>query len=232
MQAVQGLRNRVVNDSLTFIGVVVMRKIMLATIAAVTLPAVANAASIVNGSFEDGTNPGTFTTVTVGQTNITGWDVLSGSVDYIGSYWQASDGVRSVDLSGNSIGTLGQTVTGLTAGQSYKVTFDVSRNPDGGTNPRTGVFSANGQTFNFAYSDATNTRANMKWQTVSYTFLATGSTALISFASDATGGCCYGPALDNVRIDAVPEPSSWALMLGGFTLLGAAVRRRPVTAIA
>jgi choice-of-anchor C domain-containing protein len=210
-----------------------MRKTVFAAIVAVALPAAAQAASIVNGSFENGTDPGTFTTVSAGQTNITGWDVLSGSVDYIGTYWQASDGVRSVDLSGNSIGTLGQTVTALTAGQSYKVTFDVSRNPDGGVNPRTGVFSANGQTFNFAYSDATNTRANMKWATVSYTFLATGSSALISFASDSSGGCCFGPALDNVRIDAVPEPASWALMIGGFTLLGATVRRRrPVTVIA
>lgn len=210
-----------------------MRKILITAIVAMAMPAAANAASIVNGSFEDGTNPGSFTTVNAGQTNITGWDVLTGSVDYIGSYWQASDGVRSVDLSGNSIGTLGQTVNGLTSGQSYKVTFDVSRNPDGGSNPRTGVFSANGQNFNFAYTDATNTKENMKWTTVSYTFLATGGTATISFSSDASGGCCFGPALDNVRIDAVPEPASWAMMVGGFTLLGAAVRRRrPVTAIA
>ena len=203
-----------------------MRNVLFALAAIAAVPTAAGAASIANGSFEDGTDPGVFTTVGTGQTNITGWDVLSGSVDYIGSYWQASDGTRSVDLSGNSIGTLGQTVTGLTAGQSYRVTFDVSRNPDGGVNPRTGIFSANGQDFNFAYSDATSNRADMKWATVSYTFLATGATALISFASDASGGCCYGPALDNVRIDAVPEPASWALMLGGFGLLGATIRRR------
>lgn len=203
-----------------------MRKLLISALIAATLPTAANAVVVVNGSFEDGTNPGSFTTVGTGSSAITGWSVLSGSVDYIGTYWQASDGVRSVDLSGNSIGTLGQTLTGLTAGQSYKVTFDVSRNPDGGVNPRTGVFNAGGQTFNFSYSDASSNRANMKWQTVSYSFLATGSTALISFSSDASGGCCFGPALDNVRIAAVPEPASWAMMVGGFVLLGAAMRRR------
>lgn len=208
-----------------------MRK-WIALAAAVALPCAANAASVVNGSFEDGVDPGVFTTVNAGQTNIAGWDVLAGSVDYIGTYWQASDGVRSVDLSGNSIGTLGQTVTGLTPGQSYSVTFDVSRNPDGGVTPRTGTFTANGQSFLFSYSDASSTRANMKWATVSYRFLATGTSALISFSADASGGCCYGPALDNVRIAAVPEPASWAMMVGGFTLLGATMRRRNRPAVA
>ena len=209
-----------------------MRKSLISVILAASLPVAANAATVVNGSFENGTNPGSFTTIGMCSSAITGWSVLSGNVDYIGSYWQASDGVRSVDLSGNSVGTLGQTVTGLTAGQSYKVTFDVSRNPDGGTNPRTGVFKAGGQTFNFSYSDASSNRANMKWQTVSYSFLATGATALISFSSDVSGGCCFGPALDNVRIAAVPEPASWAMMIGGFALLGGALRRRRRTPVA
>ncbi|MFD1613075.1 choice-of-anchor C family protein [Sphingomonas tabacisoli] len=207
-----------------------MRK-LIAFLSAAALPCAAHAATIVNGSFEDGVNPGSFTTVNAGQTNITGWDVLAGSVDYIGSYWQASDGVRSVDLSGNSIGTLGQTITGLTVGQSYAVTFDVSRNPDGGVTPRTGTFTAGGQTFQFAYSDASSNRADMKWATVSYSFTASDTSALISFSADASGGCCYGPAIDNVRIAAVPEPASWAMMLGGFTMLGLATRRRNRTAI-
>jgi choice-of-anchor C domain-containing protein len=209
-----------------------MRKLLISALIAATLPVAANAAAVVNGSFEDGTNPGSFTTVGTGSSAITGWDVLAGSVDYIGTYWQASDGVRSVDLSGNAIGTLGQTVTGLTAGQSYQVSFDVSRNPDGGVTPRTGVFKAGAQTFGFSYTDASSTRANMKWETVSYSFLATGTSALISFSSDASGGCCFGPALDNVSIAAVPEPASWAMMIGGFGLLGAALRRRERTGIA
>lgn len=37
-----------------------------------------------------------------------------------------------------------------------------------------------------------------------------------------------GPILDNFRLDisAVPEPASWALMIGGFALIGLSMRRR------
>lgn len=200
--------------------------------AAALLSCSAAQAQIVNGSFEDGVDPGTFSTVNVGQNNITGWDVTSGSVDYIGSYWQASNGSRSVDLSGVSIGTLAQTISGLTVGQSYRVSFDVSRNPDGGDTPRTGTFTAGAQSFGFSYSNTGNSFADMQWETVSYTFLATAGSSIISFASDASGGCCFGPALDNVRIAAVPEPATWALMITGFGLAGAAVRRRSAAAVA
>ena len=32
--------------------------------------------------------------------------------------------------------------------------------------------------------------------------------------------------IDNVSVTAVPEPASWALMIGGFVMVGAAARRR------
>jgi hypothetical protein len=46
----------------------------------------AHAVSVINGSFELGTDPGSsFATVNAGDsTTITGWTVDSGSVDYIG----------------------------------------------------------------------------------------------------------------------------------------------------
>ena len=41
-----------------------------------------------------------------------------------------------------------------------------------------------------------------------------------------------GPLLDNVALDitssAVPEPATWAMMIGGFALIGGALRRRKV----
>lgn len=32
--------------------------------------------------------------------------------------------------------------------------------------------------------------------------------------------------LDNILVETVPEPASWALMIGGFALAGSAIRRR------
>jgi hypothetical protein len=49
------------------------------------------------------------------------------------------------------------------------------------------------------------------------------------------GASCYGAdvqATFDWKSDPVPEPASWALMIGGFGLTGAALRRRRVAAVA
>lgn len=185
----------------------------------------AQAATILNGGFEIGTDPGVFTTVGVGGTNIANWDVTQGSVDYIGTYWEGQGGSgRSVDLSGNAIGTISQTF-GTTLGQTYKVTFWVSKNPDGGAALRTGSISAGSTIGGFSYTGA-NTRANMMWAQETFLFTATGASTTLSFSSDASGGCCFGPALDSVSIAAVPEPGTWALFILGFGAIGATLRRK------
>jgi len=51
--------------------------------------------------------------------------------------------------------------------------------------------------------------------------------------SAAPQNCCYGPALDNVTVTAVPEPSTWAMMILGFAGVGyMTYRRRKVAALA
>ncbi len=60
---------------------------------------------ITNGSFENGNynaNPN-FMTLGAGATNIDGWTVGSGSIDWILTYWQASNGRFSLDLSGTPV---------------------------------------------------------------------------------------------------------------------------------
>src|SRR5262249_6034885 len=69
----------------------------------------------VNGSFEEGSvDPGAwFSRLGPGSTQITGWQVAGAAVDYTGTLWQASKGVRSVDLDGNvdDAGAVQQTCT-------------------------------------------------------------------------------------------------------------------------
>lgn len=63
-------------------------------------------------------------------------------------------------------------------------------------------------------------------------FAATGAYRYISFnpTSVSVGGtpCCganvYG--LNELRVAVVPEPATWALMIGGFAMTGVALRRR------
>jgi choice-of-anchor C domain-containing protein len=150
--------------------------------------------------------------------------VSAGTIDYIGSYWQAQDGVRSIDLAGNSPGALSQTFA-TTAGQAYRISYWVGRNPDGGLNPRTGFIDVGGGQQQFLYSGSGD-RANMQWQLETFDFVASGAATTLTLAADpATAGQFYGPALDNVAIGGVPEPTAWALMIFGFGLVGSALRR-------
>lgn len=202
---------------------------LVASLALASTAGAASAASIVNGSFELGINPGQFTQLNTGSTAITGWTVSAGTVDYIGTYWSAQDGGRSIDLAGGSPGALSQTFT-TSVGDTYRVTYWIARNPDSGIDPRTGFATVGGSTVQFSYAGSGN-RSNMQWQQEFIDFTATSTSASLTFAADpATANGFFGPALDNVSIatiaGVVPEPSAWALMILGFGVAGAAMRRR------
>ncbi len=215
-----------------------LKKILVgaAFAAATTLGATAaNAVTIINGSFETGVNPGSFTTIGNGDsTSIFGWTVGGLGVDYIGSYWQAADGDRSIDLSGNDKGSISQMLTGLTVGQTYQVMFALAGNPDGGGATKVATVSDDGsQSSVFFFAQGGNDKTNMGWTTQTYTFKATGTTANLVFS--ATANNPYGPALDNVSISAVPEPATWAMMIIGFGGVGSmlrSTRRKQVAAFA
>jgi choice-of-anchor C domain-containing protein len=204
-----------------------MKKLIVAAAFSLGVATAANAQMVTNGSFEVGPDPGgSFITLNAVDNSILGWSVDSGSIDYIGGYWPAQDGTRSIDLAGNSVGSISQLITGTVAGQLYTVNFWASRNPDGGDDLRTGIVSFGGVDMPFAYSSA-NSLSDMMWAPYSFNFLATGSSTSLSFAADGSAGCCYGPALDNVSLDAaVPEPATWAMMLLGFGAIGFGMRRR------
>lgn len=192
---------------------------------AITSPAF-SATLITNGSFELGNTSGAFSTASAGSTDITGWTVDAGSVDYISSYWAASDGVRSIDIAGSAIGALSQSFA-TTAGKSYLVSFDLSSNPDLSAPRDLHVSIDGGAPSIFTHPGATGKdAAGMNWTSQSFTFLAAGPTSTITFTTNGTAQGFFGPALDNVVAAVVPEPAAWALMLAGFGLVGGAMRRR------
>ena len=209
-------------------------RIMIA-LAALATAASAQAAIVANGSFETGTAPGVFTMLSAGSTNVADWTIGTGTVDYIGSYWQASDGVRSIDLNGASMGMISQTLT-LNPGSRYTLTFDLSGNPDGGLgrNPydvEVGLTGVASSAFSYALT-AGNSRSNMLWAGKTLTFTAVNAATTLTFTSLQTSGCCFGPALDNVSVSAVPEASTWSMLIAGFGLVGLGARHRRRTAIA
>jgi len=153
-----------------------------------------------NGSFEVGEDPGIFQVKFAGSTDITDW-TITGSVDYIGTYWEASDGDRSLDLAGNFAGGVSQSMA-TTPGYVYVVSFDMSGNPAGPPAlKRLEVTADGGNSQTYSYTTGTNTLTDMEWERNLYYFTATGTETLIAFNSLTS--LFYGPALDNVELKVV-----------------------------
>lgn len=223
-------------------------KLLLAAAASSALLALASpasAAGFVNGSFENTCvgSPGGFVTLGAGDTCINGWTVGPHSVDLVGGYWQAKDGLNSIDLGGLADGSIFQEFDTVLGGL-YTVKYWVSANPDSPVpDPvKDGLISAiNGTvvssaTFNgFVLGDKTN----MMYLQKSFQFTAQGTKTTLSFASGLydpdtgeiiTADGAYGPVLDMVQVIApVPEPATWAMMLLGFGAVGFGLRKRKAT---
>lgn len=182
----------------------------------VVLSGVAQANLITNGSFEEGDylSSDPFITLGAGSTSISGWTVKSGSVDWIDSYWQASNGSRSLDLAGYYEHGVISTIFATTPGQTYRVQFDMAGNPDRDySKTMVAVSAASAPTVNtlqsyshvvalifapppplpaflpaqtYTFEQTGHTRENMGWQTRYFDFIAeTASTEL--FFGDLTG---------------------------------------------
>ncbi len=190
----------------------------------------ANANLIVNGSFEVGPDPGPALYITLNPeaTAITGWTVTREGIDYKGTFWQASDGVISLDLdSSPGFGGVMQTFA-TTPGVQYLATFDMAGNPYLGLGDPVDKHmrvAAAGQSADYSFDVTGHDFQNMGWETNSWWFTASGSSTTIEFYSlhDEYGGYsgAVGPTLDNVSVSMLvsPEPTTLSLLgLGGFLL--------------
>ncbi len=162
--------------------------------------------AVSHGSFETpflGESNLTVLTFSAGQT-FGGWTVASNTVDLVGTLWQAADGVQSVDMSGTSAGAIYQDVATV-PGQQYYLHFALAGNPSGGQTIKTNQVWWNGSlldtvTFNITGHSVTA----MGWTNLEYLVTATGTTTRVQFVSLNSGD--YGPALDQVILEAVPPP--------------------------
>ena len=200
-----------------------MKKLLILTTFAISIVGQANASIIINGSFEMVANeaqaPKLYGGVAKDSTFITGWTVTRTTLELIGTYWQASDGGRSLDLNGISAAGIAQ-IFSTVPGVSYQVQFDQAANPDGGSRISNLGFQAAGQSADFPFTCVGYNRSSMGWETRTWSFTAIDFTTTLEFYSLDTATPAYGPALDNVIVTAIPEPATLSILaLGSLSLL-------------
>nr|WP_316642761.1 DUF642 domain-containing protein [uncultured Roseateles sp.] len=229
---------------------------LAAALCAALAPSWAQANLLTNGSFEQGSFSGGSYGYPLGQqlgagsTAMTGWTVGAPEVAWAKTgqaNLTAADGDYFVDLTGfcdlafngsgycgggvaaGSYGSVTQQLATV-AGATYRLSFDGGTYGVNSAAP-TLVASAGATAHSYLLpSSAPNTGL---WVSHSFDFMATASSTAITFGgSGGAYGLTYYLGVDHVSVELlslpVPEPASWALMLGGLALLGTASARRMV----
>ena len=155
------------------------------------------------------------------------------------------DGGNFLASEGNNdathINTISQTISDLTPGAQYNVSFDwagaqqyvsQSGQPFSGAQDERWVVSLGSQTL------STPTVQNAShgftgWMSSSLIFTAASAQEVLTFMSDSDSPRGVPPfaLLDGVSVTAVPEPASWALMIVGVGMLGGVARSRRQSAV-
>ncbi len=229
--------------------------------AAIVSPQLAHANLLVNGGLEVTTaqlaaNPGLMypdglihASSSINANALTGWSIGGACIDIVPTaYWQNTQGSYSVDMIGTSgIGIISQTVTGLTPGSAYALTFDFSINPENITNEISSTKFLQITASNtdlaptlFSGTAGTRTKTNMQYlqETVDFTPNASAVTLTLSALMPTglpstfnTGNVFCGPVIDNLDLEALsgstppppaptPEPASLGILgISGLLLL-------------
>lgn len=196
-------------------------------IGAILMPARARAGVVVtNASFEAPTY--TSGNYAYDPTGVPGW-TFSGraGISASSSPWFAGappDGSQAafIQSAPSTNGTISQTLTGFTAGQSYSVTFWIADRPSYSADPVTvSLGGTNLGTF-------TPTTTSFVQVTTS-TLIASATSMTLVFTGAASSGD-INSAIDLVSVSGgstpIPEPAGAALLLAGISILYAVRRRK------
>ncbi len=207
---------------------------------AISVSSTAHANLAVNGSFEDSSfgSPGGYTLGLVGNA-VPGWYIPSSDGTYP---WGLTNGAFGAFTPyGNQFFVLGeantgveytiqQTLTGLTAGLTYNLSFAIAS--EAGCCSQAEVSYLSGSSTAPQNFFATNSgQWWTDWSTQNTSFVADSSTVIFQFKNVNPTSAGLDLGLDNVVITAVPEPETYAMLLAGLGLLGFMARRRKESAV-
>lgn len=223
-------------------------RILAGALAALLGSTAAQAAVVDNFDRPDATTLGPNYTVQNGSFRIQNNQAITTSFAALATYNGSSASAAGIDVSlrGADAGSYVALSFGFDTAQSYFVKVQ-DNNGDGffdryafygGNNDFNGIiadlnpFQTGSIDVSYSGTTATlNVLANGITQTFSYNYGYAPGSGLVGFGLNRLG------VADNLRFDGgpvagVPEPATWALMIGGFGLAGAAARRRRRPAVA
>ena len=208
-----------------------MKSYVILATAALALAPAAHATSVVNGNFETGpfggapsgftVSPGSEITATLASDYVPCCGV-TGSLAQLANHFAAFGGGNIANTS-----TLSQQLSTI-AGQRYIIGFDFGVLGGGAQTIFANAFNTDGGQLlgSRSATQSANNNLGATFSRYTFDFVAAGTGTLLSFNVDPFTDNVDG-ILDNVTA-AVPEPASWAMMIVGFGLIGAALRRRSV----
>jgi hypothetical protein len=227
-----------------------LSKAAFTTLALAAMVATAHATPIVdNGSFSGPSTSGELSNGSYSGVTLPGWTNANGSYNFVftsgsaaapnefgntvsfyGPPTSSPDGGNFAALSSDfNQGTISQTISGLTAGKTYVVTFDFAGAQQQGYSGASTDYlavSLGGQT------DDTATLSNVSngftgWNSETLEFTATNTSETLSFLAVGTPtGVPSFALLDGVAISQTPEPGSLVLLSTGLIGLSGFVRSR------
>jgi hypothetical protein len=224
-----------------------MRKFWLAAAAAAGFATPASAAVLYSNNF-DAENGGA---TALNYNSFNGLTVTDGTVDLVasGDFGIICPGGAGacVDLDGstNNSGLTSSASYAFGAGQRMELSFLFSGNQRGGADDSFEVrFNLSGfNTGTYGYNSTALGSLTFSFASNEIGFLITGVPSgfgptdfTLFFTADNAGSASFsfedfgndnvGIVIDNVALAAVPEPSTWAMLILGFGVVGAAARRR------
>ena len=173
---------------------------------------------VINGSFEDPTQTGWGT-----YSNLPGWTGGANGIELRNNVeGTAQDGVNFVELDTGANSSMSQTIT-LPGTGLYELSFWYSARPGIGAGSNGLDFNFGGNTGSVLYTTAGGAVNN--WQHYTGVFNLTGGPVTLTFSAAQTSDS-LGGSLDNVRVTAVPEPETYAMLLAGLGMMGFIANRR------
>lgn len=200
-----------------------MGRMVLVSLAMVAALAASGSASamIINGGFEDPDIPGGSFGL---FPSITGWSASTGVIEIQDNVAGSPfEGDQFLELDSTSPSMVFQDVAGLTAGNSYALSFAFSARPNTSV-PLDNVLSVKWDGVEI-FNDQAMT-INPVWTVYSIMVTASAATNRLEFADVSPQQLIsFGVYVDDVRLVAAPEPGALALLGLGLAGLGLARRR-------